>query len=198
MAAQILDEGAALIFTTSEDIQNLRRRAADVTVPEPLRSASASSRLDNIQHGVRLIFEANPTTNPKQLQAQVVEHARQLAKRCGLVLEAPKDGTAAAVAARRAEQQRKQESASKSTSSSGSKPSGTKLDVKPREADAKKPPAQAPKAEAKKPAPPKPAAADKPKPADKPKVEKQPSDGVKPPLPRLPGPRPDPILPKPH
>jgi hypothetical protein len=190
VGAQITHRGAALVLTTSDDVATLRRRAADMTASVP--SQGAGARVDNIQHGVRLVFEPGPADDLTALQHGVIEHARQVAKGCGLVLAAVSDETAPRVV--EPEQPRHAE---RSAPAKQSKPKAKKRH-KPDEPKADAPtPKKASKSAQKTDAKRKPVPADKPKPdSDKPKVERRPKQDKKPQLPRLPGaPHPDPIAP---
>jgi hypothetical protein len=187
VGAQFTARGAALVFTTTDDVATLRRRASSVAVPDSLRSAGP--RIDNIHQGVRLVFDAEPAPELTAVREQVVEHARQVAKRCGLVLTAPSDQTQPRPRAT-AEQKR--------TPPPPSAPPKPKLQP-PKEAkadkDSKKPPKPKSRA-AEKPKPADtPAPPEKPREADRPREDRKPKEDKKPSLPRLPGPHPDPIVP---
>jgi hypothetical protein len=190
--AQIVDRGAALVFTTSDDVGRLRERVSALSVPAFLESAH--HRIDRIQDGVRLVFEAEGSQQVAVVQQNVVRHASEMAQSCGLVLGAPTDWNDE-------QRQRAESSASRpprrsqEQSPAAALPSRPDID-KPKE----KPRASAtPNPEAT----PKPAPLHTPKPADKPKEKPKqnlkPRGGDKPPIPRLPRvprlpiPRPDPF-----
>jgi hypothetical protein len=191
--AQIVDRGAALVFTTSDDVGTLRERVSALSVPAFLRSTH--HRFDKIQDGVRLVFEAEGGQEVAAVQQDVVRHAREMAKSCGLVLAAPTDWNVeqqqrAESSASAAGPSRRTEELSKKAAQPGPKAE------KPKE---KKHPGATPKSEGN----PKPAAPQAPKPADKPKQspkqELKPREDRKPEIPhlprvpRLPGPRPNPF-----
>jgi hypothetical protein len=190
VGAQITERGAALVFTTSDDdVATLRRRAADVTVPTSLQKAGP--RVDNIHQGVRLVFDAEPPHDLAALRQEVVEHARRVAKGCGLVLAAPSEHTQSRA---RQSSEQKQGAERPPAAASSARPKAKPAKEKPPEAKAEKPKAK-PKASEKPKLQDKPKPADKPKEPSKPREDKQPKEDKKPTLPRLPGPHPDPILP---
>jgi hypothetical protein len=188
IGAQIIERGAALVFTTSEDARQLRQRVAQLSVLTPVRTVQP--RFDNIHGGVRLVFEAETAGDRAIVQRVVDQHAREIAKTCGMVLAAPGEWSA--------EQQREESSRAADSPASSERSDDTpaardtqkesdtdKSDSTkpPDKADAKPEPAKQPKPE------------NEPKDSDKPKDDKMPKEDEKPPIPSLPGPRPDPIAP---
>jgi hypothetical protein len=190
VGAQTIERGAALVFTTSDDVRNLRQRVARLSVSTSLRTVQPRS--DNIQGGVRLVFEAETAGEGAIVQRVVREHAREIAKTCGMVLAAPGEWSA--------EQQREESSpaaANSPVSSEASEKTSAARDKQKESAadksDSTKPPAKDdPKPE---PDPAKQKPEEKPKDSDKPKDDKIPKEDEKPPIPPLPDPRPDPIAP---
>lgn len=189
VGAQMIERGAALVFTTSDDVHNLRKRATDLTVLAPLRPLQPRS--DNVRGGVRLVFEAQTAGDLTTVQRVVHEQAREIAKTCGMVLAAPGEQAA---------EQRREESSSRAADSfAASKASQNTPAVRDNQkepeadkSDSTKPPA---KAEAKPEPAKQPKPENEPKDSDKPKDDKNPKGDEKPPVPSLPGPRPDPIAP---
>jgi hypothetical protein len=175
VGAQDVDRGAALVFTTSDDVAWLRRRVSDLEVPDSLERAE--SRSDNIHGGVRLVFEAGALGDVATVRREVRAHAKQMAKTCGLVLAAPRDRTA-----ERAERAETPAARPKADAKPG------RTSPAPTKADKPKPKKAPPKSDAK----PKPKPADTPKAKEKPKPDLQPKPDKKP-LPRLPGPEPVPL-----
>jgi hypothetical protein len=190
VGTQVIERGAALVFTTSDDARHLRQRVAQLSILTPVRTVQP--RFDNIHGGVRLVFEAETAGDRAIVQRVVDEHAREIAKTCGMVLAAPGEWSA--------EQQREE-----SSRAADSRVSPDRSDDAPpardtqKESDADKSDSTKPsdKADAKpEPGPPKqPKPENEPKDSDKPKDDKIPKDDEKPPIPSLPGPRPDPIAP---
>jgi hypothetical protein len=186
VGAQMIERGAALVFTTSDDVHELRQRARDVTVLGSLRTVQP--RFDNIRGGVRLVFEADTAGDVSNVQRVAREQAREIAKTCGIALAAEGEWEA--------EQQRDESSTRERDSRASSEASrstpaarDTQKESEADKSDTSKPPA---KAEAK-PEPAKdPKPEDEPKDSDKPKDDKAPKDDEKPPVPPLPGPEPDP------
>ena len=193
--AQIVDRGAALVFTTSDDVGRLRERVSALSVPASLDSAH--HRIDKIQDGVRLVFEAEGSQRVAVVQQDVVRHAREMAQSCGLVLGAPTNWNdeqrhrAESSASRPPRRSREQSPAA----ALRSRPNIDKPKEKPRAHATPNPEAN-----------PKPAPLHTPKPADEPK--EKPKQNLKPPgsdklpiprlprvprVPRLPGPRPHPF-----
>lgn len=84
VGAEELHKGSALVFTTSEDVAALRARVSELSMPNALQSADP--RLDNIRGGVRVVFEARETHDIPALRRAVSEHARTIARTCGLTL----------------------------------------------------------------------------------------------------------------
>ncbi len=178
VAFEEVREGAALVLTTSEDIGDLRRRAAGLSLPDTLERSEP--RLDNIHAGVRIVFEAEDGAEVSSLRHDVNEHARRIVDVCGLVLGPPHEP--ASGPAQPLEPQKKSEP--KRAKDDRGKPAdakkqnavagGSKADAKP-----KPKPELAPKAKPKEPA--KPAEAPKPPAKELPK-RKQPV----PPLPGIP------------
>ena len=82
----MIERGAALVFTTSDDVRYLRQRVAQLSLSAPLRTVQP--RFDNIQGGVRLVFEAETAGDRAIVQRVVREQAREIAKTCGMVLAA--------------------------------------------------------------------------------------------------------------
>jgi hypothetical protein len=185
----MVDRGAALVFTTSDDVPSLRERVAQLSVPGSLENAG--SRFDNIQNGVRLVFEAQTSVAVPALQRNVSEHARQIAETCGLVLTAPTDWAT--------DQQRRAESLARTarpTGRSEATPNTKAVEGKQKTSEADKSKGKPATPAAKSAPKPKSAPAEIPKPKDtsKPKEDKLPKeDGKKPPIPRLPGPQPVPL-----
>ncbi len=189
VGAQMIERGAALVFTTSDDVHDLRQRVRDLTVLAPLRTVQP--RFDNVRGGVRLVFDAETAGDLVIVQRVVREQAREIANACGMVLAAEGEWAA--------EQQREESSsgaadshasprASQDTSAARDKQKAPEADESdtakpPAKADAKPEPAKQPKPE------------NEPKDSDKPKDDKIPKGDEKPPVPSLPGPRPDPIAP---
>jgi hypothetical protein len=188
VGAQMVDRGAALVFTTSDDVANLRDRAAYVSVPASL--ANVPPRVDKIQYGVRVIFEVETSGDVPMVRRGIREHARQIAKTCGLVLAAPTDWTA--------EQRRRAESRPAESPNAQSKATHATKASKEKQKEA-----QADKSKGKPAA--KTDAKPKAKPAEKPKPPNSPTNASKPrehllpqkdkqrPVPRLPGPHPTPL-----
>jgi hypothetical protein len=87
LIAQELDQGAALLFTTRGDVEALRRAVASLA---PLPGLPAP-RLDKVENGIRLVFEATSASDTPKLQAAVSQHARDLVKRCLLIPRAPEE-----------------------------------------------------------------------------------------------------------
>jgi hypothetical protein len=150
--AQMIDRGAALVFTTSDDVAHLRDRAAYVSVPASL--TNVAPRLDKIQYGVRLVFEVESSDDVPMVRRGIREHARQIAKTCGLVLAAPTDWTAEqrmrAESSRPAERPKAQSKATQATKASTEKQKeaqadkskgkpAAKTDAKPNAKPAEKP-----------------------------------------------------------
>jgi hypothetical protein len=191
VGVQTIERGAALVFTTSDDVRDLRQRVAQLSVSAPVRTVRP--RFDNIQGGVRLVFEAEPAGDRAVVQRVVDEHAREIAKTCGMVLAAPGEWSP--------ERQREESSrvaADSPVSSERSNDTPAAKDTQ-KESDADKSDRTKPsdKADAKpEPGPTKqPKPENEPKDSDKPKDDKIPKGDEKPPIPSLPGPRPDPIAP---
>jgi hypothetical protein len=174
--------GAALVFSTDEDIAALREQIG-------VRLASFSwgdAHLDNVNQGVRIVFES-AEGNQRQIRASVMQRGRELTKLCGLEWNIPEDKPEPAVTA--------------SASAAPAKPEPTASNDKP------SPPAPAssspkdPKDDSKKV---KPAASastsasakpPEPKPVLKPKDDNKPKAPPLPP-PELPPPPPPPTPPK--
>jgi outer membrane biosynthesis protein TonB len=193
--AQIVDRGAALVFTTSDDVGTLRENVSALSVPAFLHSTD--HRFDKIQDGVRLVFEAEGGQEVAALQQGVVRHAREMAKSCGFFLAAPTDWNV--------EQQQLAESSASAASPSRRGEKGSTTAAQPGRPNSDKPKEKQQTNAAPKPEPkPAPAQASKPadKPKEKPKHELKPREGRKPEIPRfprvprvprLPGPRPNPF-----
>jgi hypothetical protein len=186
VGAQMIERGAALVFTTSDDVHALRQRARDLTVLGSLRTVQP--RFDNIRGGVRLVFEAETAADVSNVQRVAREQARQIAKTCGIALAA--EGEWAAEPQRKESTSRNTDlPASPEASRNTAAASDTQKEPDTDKSDASKPPA---KSDAK----PEPAKEPKPedeaKDSDKPKDEKIPKGDEKPPGPPLPGPHPDP------
>lgn len=171
-----LDRGAALVFTTSDDIGVLRRRVAELDVPPQLERVRP--RLDNVHGGIRVVFEAAPE-NVAAVQREVHDHARWISKTCGLVLAPPHARSTAGTP-----RPGRSETPPPAARDAGAKPKAKASP--PRPAPAKRPATTPAKPDSKPKAKPKePTAPAKPKPlAPKPPP---------PSLPRLPGPNPEPL-----
>lgn len=180
--------GAALVFTTSHHVVALREHVAELIVPPAMRSVP--SRLDNIRGGVRLVFETEAETDVDALRGTVREHARHMAKTCGLVFVKQADATAQEAQAeepppptphaldkRHAKQRKKGEP--RQPESKAEKP---KVAKRPSEASKTKP---KPKS--------KPKEAEKRTDGQKPPTNDKPKEDKRPPLPRLPGVQPEPL-----
>jgi hypothetical protein len=186
VGAQMIERGAALVFTTSDDVHELRQRVIDSTVLAPLRTVQP--RFDNIHGGLRLVFETETAGDLAIVQRITRERAREIAKACGITLAAEGEWAA--------EQQREDSSTASPdsrASSEGSQDTPAARD-KPKEPEADKSDTAKPPANAD--AKPEPAKQPKPegeaKDSDKPKDDKIPKGDEKPPVPPLPGPQPDP------
>jgi hypothetical protein len=191
VAVQIIERGAALVFTTSDDVRDLRQRIAQSSVSAPVRTVQP--RFDNIQGGVRLVFEAEAARDRAVVQRAVDEHAREIATTCGMVLAAPGEWSA--------EQQREESSRAAADSPVSSAPSDDRPAAQDTQKASDADTSDRTKASDKSDAKPEPGPAKQPKPenepkdSDKPKDDKIPKEDEKPPIPSLPGPRPDPIAP---
>jgi hypothetical protein len=192
--AQMIDRGAALVFTAQDDVGALRERVSALSVPAFL--LSSHRRIDKIHDGVRLVFEAEGSQKVEAVQQDVVRHAREMAKTCGLVLAAPTDWSI--------EQQERAESSASAAGPSRRSEKRSMAAAQPARPNTDKPKEKmqagaSPKPEAK----PKAAPAPAPKPADKPnekppqplkpREDKKPEIPRLPRVPRLPGPRPNPF-----
>jgi hypothetical protein len=185
VGAQMIERGAVLLFTTSDEVRNLRQRVAELTVPASLRTVQP--RFDNVQGGVRLVFEAETAGGLAVVQRAVREHARQIAQTCGMVLAAPLDRTA--------EQQRGESPPAAADSPASSDASRNTQAARNEQTEAEADKSDSTKPPAKSGSEPEPAKQpeNKPKDSDEPKDDKIPKEDEKPPIPRLPGPHPDPI-----
>jgi hypothetical protein len=192
----MIDRGAALVFTTKDDVVALRERVSRLHTTSMVQDTH--HRFDKVQHGVRVIFEVERGHEVPSVQQHVVQHARDMAQLCGLLLLAPSDWNVE-------QQLREEASATKARRPRPSKTSAAPEDrSKTDKAKEKTQTSSAPKPDAKpEPAPPKapkPAGKppDKPKDKSKPREEQKPKEEKKPRLPRLPGPHPEPIAPIPE
>jgi hypothetical protein len=86
--AQDIEGGAALVFTTPDDAAGLRRRVDALPLPTTLENRDP--RPDNIQNGVRVLFDASDPSEASALRRTLDGFARDLAERCGLTLAPPK------------------------------------------------------------------------------------------------------------
>jgi hypothetical protein len=75
-----VNRGAALVFTTSEDVRELRERV--IALPSSPTIRVDRGRSDNIPRGVRLIFEAQPGENVEALRRALRVRAKELAEQC--------------------------------------------------------------------------------------------------------------------
>jgi hypothetical protein len=185
----MLDRGAALVFTTSDDIAQLRNNVTVLRVPPFLEKTRPRS--DNVPNGIRLVFELETNGDVPSVQRDVREQARLIAHSCSLVVTAPTDvaneeqpravpPAAVSPSAHSQTNQKQQAAKGKRKQSRADKPQGKKT-AQP-----------ATKAEATKPAE-KPVQKNKQKDSSKPKQDLLPKVPERPPLPRLPGPKPEPI-----
>ena len=185
---QMTERGAALVFTTSDDVHELRRHVSDLTILTPLRTVQP--RFDNVHGGVRIVFDAESAADVATVQSAARKQASEIAKTCGLVLAAEGEWAA--------EQQREESSSDASDSRASSDPIKARPPARDKqpEPEAEKPDTKKPptKADAK-PEPEKKPKPEEPKESEKPKDDKAPKEDEKPPVPPLPGPRPDPIVP---
>jgi hypothetical protein len=181
IGTETVEYGAALVFTTSENVADLRQRVATLELPPAMRDAD--SRLDNIYKGVRRVFESSAAENVNSLRQTVTAHARQMAIECGLSLvPAERLRTEAARSAKPAT----------AVTVRVPEPAKSKQSQTPQKKTSSQPDSKA--------APPKPKSA--PSAGTKHQVEKKPSTSSpdrfkpkdKPRLPPLPGVRPEPIL----
>ena len=93
VGAQELRRGGALVFTTSDEhIAELRVRVSSMPWPSALESVDP--HLDNIRRGVRVVFESRDPADVPALRKAVTEHARSIAKTCGLALALRTDAQA--------------------------------------------------------------------------------------------------------
>lgn len=188
VSSEDVTSGAALVFSTSERVADLRARVAEWPTPERLKNTD--SHLDKIHNGVRVVFVAGDKNAVASLQQSVHEEARAIARRCGLVLAPPAENDSAP---EQSEETKRNNPAHPDTQRSrGKRPEttgthravdqGHKNEPKKGDTSAK------PKGDGK----PK----DQSKPDDSGKPPAQPKPGDKPKVPRLPGVRPDPVAPQ--
>jgi hypothetical protein len=180
VGAQEVEAGAALVFTTPEDIADLRRDVANVMLPGA--PAGEPPRFDNIHHGVRVVFETEKESDVGELRRRVHEHTRQLAARCDLLIGLPEEVSAKA---ERPPIERHHDASAKGDLKS--KPSVTKKTEKAEKAthSPKHPPKSKPKTPSK----------SNTKPAAPPRPNQYPAPAKKPRLPTLPGAPPSPLHP---
>jgi hypothetical protein len=84
LAVEDVNRGAALVFTTSEDVRELRQRVIALP-PSPIIRVDGP-RSDNVPRGVRLVFEAAPGENVESLRRAVRARAKDLAEQCAFTL----------------------------------------------------------------------------------------------------------------
>jgi hypothetical protein len=94
VAAEDVSRGAAMVFTASSGIGELRERILE-DPPDPL-SVSARRRFDDIEDGVRVVFEEPDYGDVEVLRWTVHRRARELVQRCGLVWGEPRETEAPA------------------------------------------------------------------------------------------------------
>ena len=80
LAVEDVNHGAALVFTTSEDVRELRQRVIALPPSPTIRLHRARS--DNIPRGVRLVFEAAPGEIVESLRRALRARAKELAEQC--------------------------------------------------------------------------------------------------------------------
>ncbi|NUP06368.1 MAG: hypothetical protein HOW73_09955 [Polyangiaceae bacterium] len=180
VGAENVDRGAAVVFATKDDVSKLRASVATLSKPAALQGAN--TRLDNVHRGVRVIFEARSANDVAALRRDVTDHARRLAKACGVVFTLPPPP--APVAEKPPAASEPSPSDSPSTPSADTKADKTEKPsaAKPEDAKDKDKSKDAPKADAKdkKKDGDKPPEGDKPKNGDKPKDK--PKEPERPPL----------------
>jgi hypothetical protein len=93
VATEDLSRGAAIVFTTSSGIDELRKRILE-DPPDPL-SVSARRRFDDIDDGVRVAFEEPEYGDVEVLRWAIHRRARELVHGCGLSWAEPRRAEAA-------------------------------------------------------------------------------------------------------
>jgi hypothetical protein len=86
LAVEDVNRGAALVFTTVEDVRELRERVIALPLSPTIRLDRARS--DNIPRGVRLVFEPAPGENVESLRRALRARAKELAGQCAFTLGA--------------------------------------------------------------------------------------------------------------
>lgn len=85
--AQKTDRGGALVFTTPDDVVDLRRRVRALDVPA---EELGDPRPDKIRRGIRLVFGTEDPSKAAAVHQALERYAEGIADRCGLSLAPPK------------------------------------------------------------------------------------------------------------
>jgi hypothetical protein len=80
-AEQTVD-GAALVFTTSQSVPELRRRVAELAKQSARTPPAARQRMDNVEHGVRLIFVPTRAADLDALREQIRQRSERMLESC--------------------------------------------------------------------------------------------------------------------
>jgi hypothetical protein len=166
--------GAALVFTNADHIGSLRARVA--AMPEA-RGEGEAVRLDNVEEGIRLVYEGGGSVSEVHESARL--RARELRRVCGLARYIPSEEPPPEKGA---------------TAATNDTPPPASPPASASKGNVTKPETTQPRADEK------PKAGDKPKTGDKPKASDTPKKGDKPaapaPAPAPPKPK-EPVKPKP-
>jgi hypothetical protein len=82
VVAEQTTDGAALAFTTTESVVELRRRVAALVKTELAMLPQARVRTDNVEHGVRLVFVPVRAGDLDALRERIRERSEQILESC--------------------------------------------------------------------------------------------------------------------
>lgn len=83
-----LESGAALVFTTTADVVELRQKVERTrkTLIAEGAARAAHSRADHVERGIRLVFVASSAADADRLRQELERYAARLAKSCALTV----------------------------------------------------------------------------------------------------------------
>ena len=90
LGVEELDAGAAMVFTASDEFEELRNRAAATALTG---APPNEMRLDNIFRGVRVVFEAASPEAVPELQRRVKSQVERTIERCGITPAPPEEAS---------------------------------------------------------------------------------------------------------